>query len=156
MTAFSQSAIPSVLFGHNSGVAAWALVSNHNSSESTQSGFDAVNFVDGYNLYLDTESRTVASGNARYDGALKFTFVTPMVNNRYKIFVNSYSTSGQLIHAVDSVTYPKTQHSFYIRSGVLNYSVLGVPTAAARTNNQISTVTLWSNATSSIGVVVMA
>lgn len=144
---------PSIpLFGHNSGVAAWALVSNHLGG-TNQAEFDATNFVDGYNLYL-------GRGTAQFTGALQFVFVTPMPNTKYKVFVNGYQGAQlKTLHVLNTPTYPKTRQSFWVRSGIYMTPGSGFSPAAsgpATTHNQIGAITLWSSANSSIGVVVFA
>lgn len=155
-----NSQVNSTLFGHAAGVRAWAIVSNHNSG-ANQAEWNNTNFLDGYNLYLDIASRSVGNsvgaGSGKFDGALKFTFVTPMPDNKYKVFVSTGpGVNAALAHVVDSAAYPKTKDSFYLRVGTWHSTGLNanVPSAASRTHNQITAATLWSSATTSLGLVV--
>ncbi len=155
-----SSHVNSTLFGHAAGVRAWALVSNHNKG-ANQSQWNDANFLDGYNLYLDLASRNVGTavgdGSGKFDGALKFTFVTPMPDNKYKVFVSSGPIKdAALAHVLDSAVYPKTKDSFYVRVGTLHNTGLNtnIPAAASRSHNQITTATLWSSAGTSLGLVV--
>ena len=87
------------LFGHGSTIKAWCVTTNHGGGASTihtGPAFDDMNFVDGYNLRLDrgtitndgTVNGTVQTGSpVYYSGALKFSFVNPMRNDRYMVFV---------------------------------------------------------------------
>lgn len=155
-----NSHVNSTLFGHAAGVRAWALVSNHNRG-ANQSAWNDANFLDGYNLYLDLASRNVGTsvgdGGGKFDGALKFTFVTPMPDNKYKVFVSSGpGKDAVLAHVLDSAAYPKTKDSFYVRVGTWHNTGLNtnIPAAASRSHNQITTAILWSSASSSLGLVV--
>ena len=155
-----NSHVNSTLFGHAAGVRAWALVSNHNRG-ANQSAWNDANFLDGYNLYLDLASRNVGTAvgvdNGKFDGALKFTFVTPMPDNKYKVFVSSGpGKDAALAHVLDSAAYPKTKDSFYVRVGTWHNTGLNtnIPAAASRSHNQITTTILWASASSSLGLVV--
>lgn len=143
---------------------AWALVSNHNKG-TDQSQWNDANFLDGYNLYLDLASRNVGTvvsvDSGKFDGALKFTFVTPMPDNKYKVFVSSGpGRDAALAHVLDSAVYPKTKDSFYVRVGTRlgtwhsNSISAAAISATGRTHNQITTATLWSTAFTSLGLVV--
>lgn len=128
------SAISSVLFGHNGSVKAWCLTGRSWSATATQEAFDAVNFIDGYNIRLDIETQLTggigiaATNNALVEsGALKFSFITPMRDNKYKVFLQMYrdgtvSTSGfahtSFSHVLNSEKFPKTNQSFWVRTGV--------------------------------------
>jgi hypothetical protein len=157
MTAFSQTATPSVFFGHNATVKAWCLVSSHSvSGTPTQTQFDATNFIDGYNMLLDVGTQTAQPGNV-YSGALKFSFLTPMTNTKYKVFLQSYGNSTSFCpvyaHVLNSIKYPKTTTSFWVRTGfTVGTTVHADPT---RVTNQVGTVRLWSNASVKMGVVVL-
>lgn len=129
MSVFSNSSIPSVLFGHNASVKAWCLTGRVHSTTVTQPAFDSVNFIDGYNLRLDLQTQTdggvgsasVGSGYTE-SGALKFTFLTPMADNQYKVFLQFYRDSNQsqtttFAHVLNSNLFPKTRESFWVRTG---------------------------------------
>jgi len=144
-------------FAHNNTVKAWCLTSNHTSITATQADFDAKNFVDGYNLRLDSATQT---STTTFKGALKFSFITPMRDNKYKVLVQPYSTQNILTiaHALNSALYPKTTTSFWIRVGFLTNSTSGVASqsGSGRTlDNQIHNIVLWGNALASLGVVVI-
>lgn len=135
MSAFNSS-IPSVLFGHNATVKAWCLSGREYSATTTQDAFDAVNFIDGYNLRLNLETQTTggigvaAISNALLEsGALKFSFITPMVDTKYKVFLQLYRDSSDtsaaglynttFAHVLNSSKFPKTKEYFWIRTGVV-------------------------------------
>jgi len=142
---------------------AWCVVSNHATiATPTRASFDETNFVDGYNLYIsaDSQTSTVGGTNTTHQGAIKFSFVTPMPNNRYKIFVNAYRQAGLpfMCHALNSPQYPKTRESFWVRVGYWLSGAPGVnePVAGSgRTKNQIGNVRLWSNGSTILGVYVL-
>lgn len=155
-----NSQVNSTLFGHAAGVRAWAIVSNHNRG-ADQAEWNTANFLDGYNLYLDLASRnvgtSVGAGSGKFDGALKFTFVTPMPDNKYKVFVSTGpGKDAALAHVVDSAAYPKTKNSFYLRVGTWHPNSISSAaiSATGRTHNQITTANLWSSAATSLGLVV--
>jgi len=144
---------------------AWCMVSNHETAATpTRASFDEMNFVDGYNLYISADSQTSTTGtagqnNKTYQGAIKFSFVTPMPNDRYKVFVNAYRSAGLpfMCHALNSAQYPKTRESFWVRVG---YWLTGVGvndpiTDSGRTKNQIGNIRLWSNGSTVLGVYVL-
>lgn len=124
-----NSAIPSVLFGHNASVKAWCLTAREYSPVLTQTAFDAVNFIDGHNLRLDVLTQTdggigVAVNSSAFveTGALKFSFLTPLSDNRYKVFLQFYRDSNAnqrttFAHVLNSPTFPKTRESFWVRTG---------------------------------------
>jgi hypothetical protein len=133
---FTNSSIPSVLFGHNASVKAWCLTGRAYSATATQAAFDAMNFIDGYNLRLDVLTQTdggVAipansgsnSGDFTETGALKFSFLTPMADNQYKVFLQFYRDSNAnqrttFAHVLNSNRFPKTKESFWVRTGWVN------------------------------------
>jgi hypothetical protein len=143
-------------FAHNNTVKAWCLTSNHNISTATQADFDAKNFIDGYNLRLDYATQ---SSSSSFRGALKFSFITPMRDNKYKVLVQPYSSSSipTIAHALNSALYPKTTTSFWIRVGFFCNSTTGVvpQSGSGRVSNQVHNIVLWGNATASLGVVVI-
>lgn len=125
MTAFSQTALPSVFFAHNSRVRAWCSTSFYQSSVLTQAAFDATNFLDGFNLRMDVATQQL-SGDLQYSGALKFSFINPLPDNNYKVFVQPFFQSGNdtfgspfLAHVLNSAAYPKTKESFWVRMGFM-------------------------------------
>lgn len=167
------SASSSALFDHNRTVKAWCVsghVSIPSSPTPTQTLFDTANFVDGYNLRLDVSTQTSSAvaetnGTVIY-GALKFSFLTPMADNKYKIFIHSYGTaaagleSGRFAHALNSALYPKTTDSFWIRVGMIrtntNTVVVNGRSASSSGKSSINNLVLTSaSILSSIGVVVL-
>jgi hypothetical protein len=144
-------------FGHNNTVKAWCLTGNFAvTGSTTQTIFDSVNFVDGYNLRLDVATNTgAASVNA---GALKFSFINSMPNTKYKVFVQCYGNNSpvypQFAHVLNSAAYPKTRDSFYVRVGFFQSPTTRF-SGVGRSDNQVENVVLWTNALSSIGVVVI-
>lgn len=131
-----NSAIPSVLFGHNASVKAWCLTGRNYSPTATQPAFDAVNFIDGYNLRLDVDTQlTGGIGSAAtsvdvLSGALKFSFLNPMPDNKYKVFLQWYvdSTTSQetpFAHVLNSSKFPKTVESFWVRTGLPSFVASG-------------------------------
>lgn len=137
MSVFSNSSISSVLFGHNASVKAWCLTARNLSSPETQTQFDAVNFIDGYNLRLDVETQmsggiairqtndSIVNFSGTNSGALKFSFITPMPDNKYKVFLQFYRNNitqqtNTFAHVLNSATFPKTRNSFWVRTGLLD------------------------------------
>ena len=166
MSAFG-SAISSVLFGHNASVKAWCLTGRNYAAAGTQAAFDAVNFIDGYNLYLDLETQTtggvgipVTTTGIVESGALKFSFITPMSDNKYKVFLQFYRDSSAnqrptYAHVLNSSKFPKTTTSFWVRTGVVRTGG-----AQAAENNRILGLRMNTNAgvglaAANIGVVVL-
>lgn len=168
------SASSSALFDHNRTVKAWCVtghVSIPSSPTPTQTLFDTANFVDGYNLRLDVSTQTLSAGAETNStviyGALKFSFLTPMADNKYKIFIHSYGTaaaasleSGRFAHALNSALYPKTTDSFWIRVGMIrtntNTVVVNGRSASSSGKSSINNLVLTSaSILSSIGVVVL-
>lgn len=113
-------------FAHNSTVKAWCWTGNSTTKtlNPSQNAFDAVNFIDGYNLRLDTVSQAAIAATTTdvYTGALRFAFITPMVDTKYKIFVQYSATGGSntvpYAHCLNSSTYPKTTTGFWVRCGL--------------------------------------
>lgn len=113
---------------HNSTVKAWCWTGNSTTltANPTQDAFDAVNFIDGYNLRLDTVSQTgVAAGVSDVNsGALRFAFITPMSDTKYKVFVQHSVQGGAFgadigyAHVLNSSVYPKTTTGFWVRCGI--------------------------------------
>lgn len=166
------------IFAFGSTVKAWCVTTNHTvASQMTGPQFDDTNFVDGYNLRLDratqnnptTGAFSSAATDLYYTGALKFSFVNPLRDNKYKIFVNVYGygpgTSGslgvgrfpQVAHALNSSLYPKTQESFWIRVGwFANAASAARPTGSGRAyDNILCNIKLWLGGVSQLGVVVI-
>jgi len=152
---------PQIAFlAHNSTVKAWCWTGTTTTESATspsQVTVDAVSFIDGYNLRLDSVSHTNATAatyptgdvnNGSASGpyaALRFSFITPMPDTKYKVFVQ-FSMAGaanQYIpyaHTLNSSTYPKTTTGFWVRAGSPILS-------AGATRNQMIAITFfpWSN-----------
>lgn len=147
------------IFAVNSTVKAWcntALLNWTESTTITSDKWDAKNFIDGYNLRLDMSNNTangiVLGAPTVYGKALKFSFITPMRDTKYKIFIQAScqisGKSGKLdlpsyAHALNSAQFPKLTTSFWIR--------VGSPSTA----NQVSSVTFNGSADNIIRVVVL-
>lgn len=166
MSAFG-SAISSVLFGHNASVKAWCLTGRNYSTTGTQVAFDAVNFIDGYNLRLDVDTQLTggigvaqtsdALVSGTNSGALKFTFLTPMADNKYKVFLQFYRNNitqqtNTFAHVLNSATFPKTRNSFWVRTGLID-----ITPNNSSVGNKINSVRLgtMSAMTFNLGVVVL-
>ena len=137
-------------FAHNNTVKAWCatrLTHDGTLSAMTQAAFDTLNFLDGYNLRLDVATRnsySVATAqNDLYNGAIYFSFINPLPNNKYKVFahVGSCYTNGlpdariMLCHCLNSSEYPKTTSGFWMRCSA--------PYAVAGITNQMSGVRMF-------------
>ena len=115
-------------FAHNGTVKAWCFTGNSTTKTLNphQNTFDAVNFVDGYNLRLDTVSQTgiAATTTDVTTGALRFAFITPMSDTKYKVFVHhsvqggAYGADIGYAHVLNSSVYPKTTTGFWVRCGI--------------------------------------
>jgi|688.fasta_scaffold246683_3 hypothetical protein len=140
-------------FAHNSTVKAWChtAVSGTAITSFTTNKWDNLIFVDGYNLRLDPSNY---AGGSSIDGrALKFSFITPMQDTKYKIFiqpgVSRPAPTTVYAHALNSTQFPKLTTSFWIRVGISTLTgpngnrVLAVPfTTLQFTTNQIRVVVL--------------
>lgn len=94
-------------------VSAWCNTGYHQFSPNTQTVCDSVNFIDGYNLYLDKDSSTLP--------ALKFSFVTPLTVRKYQVHIEVASNDNSIFfcHVLDTPQYPKTNNSFWVRVGTM-------------------------------------
>lgn len=122
----------------------WTGTSTTKSLNPIQNIFDAVNFIDGYNLRLDAASQTgiAATTTDVYFGALRFAFINPLPDTKYKVFVQ-YTIDGApnsigYCHVLNSSLYPKTVTGFWVRCGV--------PIAADAGRNQIITTSFGPDA----------
>lgn len=148
MSVFS-SAISSVFFGHNASVKAWCLTARNFSSTANNTAFRQTNFIDGYNLALDVDTQLtggigvaqtndVLVGGAN-SGALKFSFIDPMPDNKYKVFLQFYRDSNAnqrttFAHVLNSSTFPKTRESFWVRTGLVD-TTTGNPIISNKLNS---------------------
>ena len=145
----------------NSTVKAWCHtgVSNVSTTSFTTNKWDNATFVDGYNLRLDPSNWITPGASDALGKALKFSFITPMRDTKYKIFIQPVflhrggSGSGIPIpayaHALNSTQFPKLTTSFWIR--------LGTPRQAdgTATVNQVRAITFESISIIQIRVVVI-
>lgn len=130
MTDYS-SQVP--FLAHNSTVKAWCvtrLTHDGTTNPMTQAAFDTLNFLDGYNLRLDVQTRNAFSLSDTtadiYTGALYFSFINPLPNNKYKVFAHTASSYKGLVndtvpffaHLLNSAQYPKTTSGFWIRCAI--------------------------------------
>lgn len=135
--------LPPLVSSHGS-VKAWCvtrLLHDTTTEEMEQPAFDELNFLDGYNLRLDVatknnfEENSKLWGNVVLDFAVNFSFITPMPNNKYKVFLKvgggwtgRIDTSGPPIptpwqnssvlwttHVLDGPLYPKRSTGFWAR-----------------------------------------
>lgn len=140
----SSSGVSS-FFSSNASVKAWALFAfgtppnlpvPSSYSNNSLGAVNAANFVNGFNLVIDqdkylalTSSAFAASGidtQTGYSiGPIPLRFITPMPNDKYKIFVQpklvgdavTPSESAVLAHALNTPQYPKTKEGFWVRFG---------------------------------------
>jgi len=124
----TTSAYIPAIFGGSS-VKAWCLTG----FDGTLSGPSVRNFINGYNLtFNDAAYNAQRNTNGTSDqgictGAIPFKFVTPLPNNRYKIFVSpktvgpNYAENGRAFfcHALNTTQYPKTVDGFWVRFGMM-------------------------------------
>jgi hypothetical protein len=133
-----SNAVVTPLFPTGGRVRAWCVTSlairatsaGTASNVSLQEQFDALNFVDGYNLRIGAET---ASATDR----IFFKFVTPMQDSAYRVFiqprmnpmtedlVNSNNTSLEqyrLCSVLNTSAVQKTKQGFWIRMGVSSIS----------------------------------
>tara|TARA_B110000503_G_C6857887_1_gene293581 strand:+ start:86 stop:556 length:471 start_codon:yes stop_codon:yes gene_type:complete len=118
------------IFAVNSTVKAWCHTGLTNWTSTTAAvtpaTWNAQNLIGSYNLYLDVSNSTssgTSPGTETLNGtALKFSFVTPMLHTKYKIFIQYSVNSGAVeypvySHALNSSLFPKLTTSFWIRVG---------------------------------------
>lgn len=141
----------------NSTVKAWCHtgVVNAATTPFTTNRWDNQNFIDGYNLRLDPSNWISPGASDALGKALKFSFITPMRDTKYKIFIQPvFLYRGSLpipayAHALNSTQFPKLTTSFWIR--------LGIPGQADGTANpnQVRAITFNSASIIQIRVVVI-
>ena len=142
----------------NSTVKAWCHtgVENVSTTSFTTNKWDNANFVDGYNLRLDPSNWISPGSSSTVLGkALKFSFITPMRDTKYKIFIQPVVLRSLFFplpayaHALNSTQFPKLTTSFWIR--------LGTPKQndGTATVNQVRAITFESNSIIQIRVVVL-
>ena len=144
-------------FAQNSTVKAWChtAVFNPNIVPPTTNRWDNQNFIDGYNLRLDP-SNLISGGVDALGKALKFSFITPMRDTKYKIFIQPVYVLRIIrvpvyAHALNSTQFPKLTTSFWIRLGIPKQA----DSAANLNVNQVRAVTFDSNSITQIRVVVL-
>jgi len=148
-------------FGAGQTIKGWChtgiqVVTNH------QQRMTQFNFINGFNLTFDDakfyDQITAVGGitdlRGRHVGAIPFKFVTPLQNDRYKVFVQPVATNGNgryadsdlgssnprplFAHCLFGNQYPKTKNGFWVRLGshVLHrtdnfwYNTIGETTSA--------------------------
>jgi hypothetical protein len=144
-------------FAQNSTVKAWCHtgVSNIATTAFTTNKWDNAIFVDGYNLRLDPSNWISPGGVDAFGKALKFSFITPMRDTKYKIFIQSVFLNRLTFplpayaHALNSTQFPKLTTSFWIR--------IGIPIQSATTTdpNTVRAVTFDSNSIIQVRVVIL-
>jgi hypothetical protein len=119
-------------------------VVNPNIVPPTTNRWDNQNFIDGYNLRLDPSNWISPGASNALGKALKFSFITPMRDTKYKIFIQPVVTNifiaesyPAYAHALNSTQFPKLTTSFWIRLGT-PMQVGGMGTA---TVNQVRAIT---------------
>lgn len=150
-------------FAQNSTVKAWCHTGAVNSPSMPMFGiplptskWDNANFVDGYNLRLDPSNWIFPGSSSQVLGkALKFSFITPMRDTKYKIFIQAsvfyggdFSNRPAYAHALNSTQFPKLTTSFWIRvgsiisTGSINNAVHAVTFTTSTSANNIRVVVL--------------
>jgi hypothetical protein len=148
-------------FAQNSTVKAWCHTGVSHlpvfSGAVPTNRWDSANFVDGYNLRLDPSNHISPGASDVLGKALKFSFITPMRDTKYKIFIqaeflhNAGTSIPVYTHALNSTQFPKLTTSFWIRLGTPKRNV-GLATG---NGNQVRAVTFESNSLIQIRVVVI-
>ena len=145
----------------NSTVKAWCHTSvvDVQTTSFTTNKWDNANFVDGYNLRLDPSNWISPGSSATVLGkALKFSFITPMRDTKYKIFIqpmcrdprtSTIGTTPVYAHALNSTQFPKLTTSFWIRLG------RPIQSNTSPDRNKVSAVTFDPNSLIQIRVVVI-
>jgi len=160
-----ENSPPTVFFGQNAKVNAWGVVHPRrfpSGETNTQARYDELSFIDGYNLYIDSATENYAT-EPRNTGAIRFKFVTPMVTNKYKVFLQITASSSLytcFAHVLNSVQYPKTKDGFWVRTGY--YAAGSNPTISSSESPPYNTsrglihnIRLFSSARMRLGVVVL-
>lgn len=146
----------SSFFSNNATVKAWALFAFGmppnlpipSSYSSTSLGaVNAANFVNGFNLVMDEDkyyALAVSNAVSGLDtqtgystGAIPMRFITPMPNDKYKIFVQprlvgdigGAKAALVLGHALNTPQYPKTKNGFWVRFGQVSNNAAFDPMA---------------------------
>ncbi len=138
----SSSGVSS-FFSSNASVKAWALFAfgtppslpiPSSYSNASLGAVNAANFVNGFNLVIDQDKYLALASSAYTStmdiqtfysiGAIPLRFITPMPNDKYKIFVQpklvgdaSPNENVVLAHALNTPQYPKTKEGFWVRFG---------------------------------------
>ena len=145
-------------------VRAWCVTAHEDVASNSQAVFDLNNYISGYNLRLDVATRSV-SGSITWRGMLKFSFVNPLEDNKYRVFTQpifAYNNSAigaitpgnfEIAHCINTPQYPKTRDSFWLRVGVTNYTSSGHP--SGRATNKMVGVRLWGNVLHKLSVMVI-
>ena len=148
----------------NSTVKAWCHtgVINAATTPFTTNRWDNQTFVDGYNLRLDPSNWISPGSSSTVLGkALKFSFITPMRDTKYKIFIQpmcrdprqaTIGTTPVHAHALNSTQFPKLTTSFWIRMGIIKQFPPNTDTVNI---NQVFATTFSSLVSMQIRVVVL-
>lgn len=148
---------PKTLFGHNSKVKAWCLTALNYDSTATTHPMGSYAIVNGYNLVLDSTVSDVTAPNTdrTYSGTIRFSFVTPLQDTKYKVFVEPHFSQISatfnlpvVAHAVNNSRYPKTVNGFYVRvgfsivesTGFANPTLDAIMTSTGRKRNQFANI----------------
>lgn len=148
----------SSFFSNNATVRAWALFafgmppnlpvpSSYVAQPPSAGAVNAANFVNGFNLVIDEDkyyALAVSNAVSGLDtqtgystGAIPMRFITPMPNDKYKIFVqprlvgdNGAAKAALVLgHALNTPQYPKTKNGFWVRFGQVSNSAAFDPMA---------------------------
>jgi hypothetical protein len=148
MTAFNNSALSSMFNADGARVRAWCFAGmayqgvnivegnlrDQNTSFHLENG--PCNHINGYNLTFDDPNyRGILVRNSPDQagtldnqswsvGGIPMKFVTPLEDNKYKVFVQiktigGYPGRGLFAHCLNSAAYPKTTTGFWVRWGLL-------------------------------------
>lgn len=139
----SSSGVSS-FFSSNASVKAWALFAfgtppnlpiPSSYSNNSLGAVNAANFVNGFNLVIDQDKYLALTSSASPSGIdiqtaysigpIPLRFITPMPNDKYKIFVQPklvgdaghINEIAVLAHALNTPKYPKTKEGFWVRFG---------------------------------------
>jgi hypothetical protein len=139
----SSSGVSS-FFSSNASVKAWALFAfgtppsipvPSSYSNNSLGAVNAANFVNGFNLVIDQDKYLALTSSAMGQGVdtqtgysigpIPLRFITPMPNDKYKIFVQPkmvgdtavVNETAVLAHALNTPQYPKTKEGFWVRFG---------------------------------------
>jgi hypothetical protein len=160
----NYSPIESALTGKYANPKAWCVYSPHIPTTSSQSDINAKSLIEAYNLQLTTDYPSIPTQTVTdptWTNALKFSFLTPMTDNKYKVFLQygnlNTAIAPMYAHVINSEQYPKTKDSFWVRTGFTIRTNVVVPSISGVnvTPNTPGNIRLWSNSTVRLSVVVI-